>query len=98
MIKSELVDKVHAANKHLLHHDVERAVEAVFEEIIQALVNGDKVELRDFGVFTVRHRASRTGRNPRTGEAIPVEAKRVPFFRAGKKLRDRVQAATKEAP
>jgi integration host factor subunit beta len=62
----------------------------VFDEISAALTRGERVELRGFGAFTVKRREARTGRNPRTGEAVPVEEKAVPFFKAGKELRERV--------
>lgn len=90
MNKSELVARVAAAFPHLLHRDVEQIIDMIFDEIVAALARGDKVELRDFGVFAVKERAARTGHNPRTGAAIAIEAKRVPVFRTGKKLRNEV--------
>ena len=90
MIKSELIQKISAANPHLYHRDVERIVNVVFDEIVDALVRRDRVELRGFGAFTVKHCAARSGRNPRTGEQVPVEEKFVPFFKTGKELRDRL--------
>ncbi len=69
MIKSELIQKIAASNPHLYHRDVERIVNVVFDEIVDALAQGDRVELRGFGAFTVKHRAARQGRNPRTGDA-----------------------------
>ena len=69
---------------------VERIVNTVFEEIIEALAKGDRVELRGFGAFSVKERDARVGRNPRTGEAVKVEDKKVPFFKTGKLLRDRL--------
>jgi integration host factor subunit beta len=90
VIKSELIQKIAAANPHLYHRDVERIVNVVFDEIVDALVRRDRVELRGFGAFTVKHRAARSGRNPRTGESVPVEEKFVPFFKTGKELRDRL--------
>ena len=77
-------------NRHLHHRDIERIVNVVLNEIVEALARGDRVELRDFGAFTVRHRAPRTGRNPRTGAAVSVEEKFVPFFKTGKDLRERL--------
>ena len=71
-------------------HDVERIVATVFDEITGALARGERVELRGFGAFTVKRRNARTGRNPRTGETVPVDEKAVPFFKAGKELRERV--------
>lgn len=90
MTKSELVAELSAANPHLLLRDVEQIVAAIFDEITAALARGDRVELRGFGAFTVKQRGARTGRNPRTGDAVPVSEKSVPFFKAGKELRERV--------
>jgi integration host factor subunit beta len=90
MIKSELVAKLAEANPHLFQRDVERIVSTIFEEITGALANGDRVELRGFGAFSIKHRPARQGRNPRTGEPVEVDAKSVPFFKAGKELRDRL--------
>ena len=90
MISSELVEKIAEANPHLYQRDVERIVSTVFNEIIEALAGGDRVELRGFGAFSVKKRDARVGRNPRTGEAVQVEEKHVPFFKTGKLLRDRL--------
>lgn len=90
MIRSELIQIVAEENPHLYQRDVERIVNTLFEEIIEAMAHGDRVELRGFGAFSVKHRDARTGRNPRTGEAVDVEAKSVPFFKTGKLLRDRL--------
>lgn len=90
MIRSELIQKVADENPHLYQRDVEKIVNTIFEEIIDALANGNRVELRGFGAFSVKQRDARTGRNPRTGEAVEVEEKHVPFFKAGKLLRDRL--------
>ena len=90
MIKSELVQRIAEHNPHLYQRDVENIVNAILDEIVAALARGDRVELRGFGAFTIKHRNARTGRNPRTGEAVPVDEKVVPFFKAGKELRERV--------
>jgi len=74
-------------NPHLYMRDVESIVDTIFYEITQALVRGDRVELRGFGAFSIKHRDARMGRNPRTGESVHVEAKRLPFFKTGKALR-----------
>jgi len=95
MIKSELIHKIANANPHLYHRDVERIVKVVFDEIVEALSRGDRVELRGFGAFTVKHRAARQGRNPRTGKSVSVAEKFVPFFKTGKELRERLNR-TKE--
>ena len=90
MTKSELMAELAAANPHLTARDVELIVATVFDEITGALARGERVELRGFGAFTIKRRNARTGRNPRTGETVPVEEKAVPFFKAGKELRERV--------
>ncbi len=90
MIKSELIQKISTTNPHLYHRDVERIVNVIFEEIVEALARGDRVELRGFGAFTVKHRAARQGRNPRTGTSVSVAEKFVPFFKTGKELRDKL--------
>ena len=92
MIKSELVQQIAEQNPHLYQRDVENIVNAVLGEINDALSRGDRVELRGFGAFSVKNRPARTGRNPRTGEAVEVEEKWVPFFKTGKELRDRLNA------
>lgn len=90
MIRSELIQKIADENPHLYQRDVERIVNTIFEEIIGAMSDGDRVELRGFGAFSVKKRDARVGRNPRTGEAVDVEEKHVPFFKTGKLLRDRL--------
>lgn len=90
MTKSELIADLATANPHLTGRDVELIVGTIFDEITAALARGARVELRGFGAFTVKRRDARTGRNPRTGEAVPVDEKAVPFFKAGKDLRERV--------
>jgi len=90
MTKSELIAELAAANPHLSARDVETIVSTIFEEISGALSRGERVELRGFGAFTVKKRDARLGRNPRTGETVPVDEKAVPFFKAGKELRERV--------
>lgn len=90
MIRSELVQKIADENPHLYQRDVERIVSTIFDEIIEAMARGDRVELRGFGAFSVKKRDARTGRNPRTGERVEVEEKHVPFFKTGKLLRDRL--------
>jgi len=90
VIKSELIQKIASANPHLYHRDVEHIVNVVFEEIVDALVRRDRVELRGFGAFTVKHRGARNGRNPRTGASVSVTEKFVPFFKTGKELREKL--------
>ena len=98
MIKSELIDKLAEANPHLYHRDVERVVNTILDGITDALADGDRVELRGFGAFSVRHRPSRVGRNPRTGDSVAVKEKHVPFFKTGKELRERVDASRESNP
>ena len=90
MIKSELVARIAAENPNLAQKDVEAVVSSVFEEISKALSEGHRVELRGFGAFSVKDREARQARNPRTGEMVDVAAKKVPAFKAGKELRDRL--------
>jgi integration host factor subunit beta len=87
MTKAELVDEI-ARKASLTRKHSEVIVDAVFSSIIEALQTGDKIELRGFGSFRVRNRASRTGRNPKTGEGVLVPAKKVPYFKPGKELRE----------
>lgn len=90
MIRSELVQKIADNNPHLFQRDVERIVNTIFDEIIEAMARGDRVELRGFGAFSVKARDARLGHNPRTGESVDVDQKHVPFFKTGKLLRDRL--------
>ena len=92
MIKSELVQKIADNNPHLYQRDVENIVNAILNEITEALASGNRVELRGFGAFSVKNRPARVGRNPRTGEKVEVEEKCVPFFKTGKELRERLNA------
>ena len=88
MTKSELITYVTEKNPHLYQRDVERIITTIFEEISTALSRGDRVELRGFGAFSIKQRNARIGRNPRTGETVKVSAKRVPYFKTGKQLRN----------
>ena len=92
MTKSELIQRLSEmyTDPRLYHRDFERVVNKVFDEIGASLTRGDRVELRGFGAFSVRERDKRVGRNPRTGESVDVEKKQLPFFKAGKGLRDRI--------
>lgn len=94
MLRSELVSRLAEERPHLPLKRVEQAVDVIFEEISSALERGDRVELRGFGAFSVREREARKGRNPRTGETVSVPAKKVPFFKAGKELRMRINDGT----
>ena len=88
MTKSKLIQRLAELNPHLYQRDVERIVSTIFDEITAALERGDRVELRGFGAFSVKYRGAQTGRNPRTGAAVEVDRKAVPFFKTGKQLRD----------
>lgn len=90
MTKSELVHKLNQQFPDMALRQVEKAVDVIFGEISSALSKGHRVELRGFGAFSVRYRERRVGRNPRTGEKVEVEGKHVPFFKAGKGLRERL--------
>lgn len=90
MIKSELVLKISELNPHLYQRDIEILVNAVLDEITGALSRGDRVELRGFGTFSTKSRDPRQGRNPRTGAKVSVAGKRVPYFKTGKEMRDRL--------
>ncbi len=90
MIRSELVQKLCDDHPDLTAREVERVVAAFFEAIIDQLQSGGRVELRGFGAFSTRGRDARRGRNPRTGEPVDVDAKRVPYFKPGKEMRERL--------
>ena len=92
MTKSELIQRIAELNPHLYHRDVERIVSTILEEISEALADGNRVELRGFGAFSVKRRDARVGRNPRTGEAVQVAEKHIPFFKTGKQLRERLNS------
>lgn len=90
MLKSELVQKLATQSPHLYQRDLERIVNLLLGEIIGALKNGDRVELRGFGTFTAKSRAARVGRNPRTGSAVVVDAKQAPSFKPSKDFHKRM--------
>ena len=90
MIKSELVQMIADKNPHLYHRDVENIVNAILDEITDALSSGNRVELRGFGAFSVKNRPARIARNPKTGDQVKVDEKWVPFFKTGKELRERL--------
>ena len=84
MIKSELIERISSQNPHLFARDIEKIVTAILDEIVEALSRGDRVELRGFGAFSVKRRGARQGRNPRTGAAVSVANKAIPYFKTGK--------------
>ena len=90
MIRSELLAALAQDNPELRAEEVEQIVDIFFEEISQRLTEGGRIELRGFGAFSTRERQARNGRNPRTGEAVDVPAKRVPYFKPGKDMRARL--------
>ena len=90
MIRSELLQSLHSDNPELKAEEIEQVVDIFFDEIAQRLAEGGRVELRGFGAFSTREREAREGRNPRTGETVEVPAKRVPYFKAGKDMRRRL--------
>lgn len=95
MIKSELIAKIAESRPHLYHRDVDAAVSTILSTVSEALSRGDRVELRGFGAFSVKHRESRVARNPRTGEEVKVPEKRAAHFKAGKELRERLNKGYK---
>jgi len=94
MIRSELVQKLCDDHPDLTAKEVDRVVTAFFDSIIGQLQHGGRVELRGFGAFSTRARDARRGRNPRTGEPVDVDAKRVPYFKPGKEMRERLNIET----
>jgi integration host factor subunit beta len=90
MIKSELIQKIAESNPHLYQRDVENILDAILDEVTNALSRGDRVELRGFGAFSTKARPARLGRNPRTGAQVKVAEKVVPYFKTGKEMRERL--------
>lgn len=93
MIKSELVAQIAEENPNFVQHDLQKIVDSMFQAISDALVQGQRVEIRGFGAFSIKYKAPRTGRNPRTGESVDIEEKFVPHFKTGKELRSRLNVA-----
>lgn len=98
MIKSELVQKLCEQNPHMYQRDIEKVVNAILDTIADALAQGGRAEIRGFGSFGVKKRDARTGRNPRTGEAVPISEKVVPVFKTGKDMRKRLNATSPRHP
>ena len=94
MLKSELVKRIASQNPHLFDRDLEKVVNAILDEMVEALHRGDRVELRGFGTFSVKLREAHQGRNPRTGVAVAVAKKAYPFFKTGKEMRARLNRET----
>jgi integration host factor subunit beta len=93
MTKSELIEILVQRQTQLSQKDVDSAVKAILEYMSEALAEGDRIEIRGFGSFSLHYRPPRVGRNPKTGKSVELEAKYVPHFKPGKELRDRVNAA-----
>ena len=93
--KSELIENIARKQSQLAFKDVELAVKTIIEQMTQALATGNRIEIRGFGSFTLHYRPARMGRNPKTGEPVPLPAKYVPHFKPGKALRERVNEARK---
>ena len=96
MTKSELIERIVAMQPQLSSKDVELAVKTIIEQMSQALANGDRIEIRGFGSFSLHYRAPRKGRNPKTGDTVELEGKYVPHFKPGKEMRERVNASILE--
>ena len=94
MIKSQLIKRVASQNPHLFERDIEKVVNAIFGEMVEALRRRDRVELRGFGAFSVKFRAARQGRNPKTGAVVTVGKKAMPYFKTGKEMRARLNQET----
>ena len=90
MTKAELIERIAMSNPHLYISDVERLVNTIFNQIKQALAEGNRVELRGFGVFGVKSRPARIARNPKNGSEVEVEAKAIPYFKSGRILKNRL--------
>jgi integration host factor subunit beta len=88
MTKSELIKKLSTRFTNLKDREIEQLIAIILKQISSALINGDRVELRGFGAFSIRTRAPRTARNPRTGEKVKVAARKAIYYRAGKELKD----------
>ncbi|KAA6185609.1 integration host factor subunit beta [Thiohalocapsa marina] len=93
MTRAELIERLTAQQPHLTETDIELAVRTIIDQLSDALAGGERIEVRGFGSFTLRYRSPRIGRNPKSGEPVSVDGKHIPYFRPGKELRDRVNAA-----
>lgn len=96
MTKSELIEVLARKQNNLAYRDVELAVKAILEQMSEALSNGERIEIRGFGSFSLHFRPPRLGRNPKTGDSVPLPGKYVPHFKPGKELRERVNASREE--
>ncbi|MCE2391210.1 MAG: integration host factor subunit beta [Proteobacteria bacterium] len=96
MTKSELIERVALLAPHISKKDTETVVNTVFESLVSSLKSGERIEIRGFGSFQVKLREAREGRNPKTGEEVEIPAKRTPFFKVGKELKERIAARRRE--
>jgi integration host factor subunit beta len=94
MLKSELIKRISSQNPHLYERDIEKVVSAILDEMVEALRRGDRIELRGFGAFSAKVRGARQGRNPKTGVAVAVGRKTIPYFKTGKEMRARLNRET----
>ena len=92
MTKSELISKITSKNSYLYHKDVYKIIDTLFNCVTNALKDGDRVELRGFGTFTTKLRNARIGRNPKTGEPVAIPQKKMPFFKMGKSMKERINS------
>ena len=92
MTKSELILKITSKNSYLYHKDVYKIIDTLFNCVTKALKDGDRVELRGFGTFTTKQRNARIGRNPKTGEPVAIPQKKLPFFKMGKSMKERINS------
>ena len=92
MTKSELILKITKKNSFLYQKDIHKIIDTLFVSITKALDNNDRVELRGFGTFTTKHRNARIGRNPKTGEPVAIPQKKMPFFKMGKSMKERINS------
>lgn len=96
MMKSELIERIARKQSHLAYKDVELAVKSLLEQMSTALSNGERIEIRGFGSFSLHYRPPRSGRNPKTGDSVSLPGKYVPHFKPGKELRERVNNSMKK--
>ncbi len=92
MTKSELIDRLTSKQPHLAHKDVELVVKCLLEQMSFSMENGNRIEIRGFGSFSLHYRPPKTARNPKTGDTVALPSKYVPHFKPGKELRERVDA------
>ena len=92
MTKSELILKITSKNSYLYHKDVYKIIDTLFNCVTKALKDGDRIELRGFGTFTTKMRNARIGRNPKTGEPVAIPQKKMPFFKMGKSMKERINS------